>query len=74
MVRFIKKGTCIKIQNYFFSETAHVQSFKANEDAAVSALFDEFKTPGFSVFEKSSSSTTTFQFVLLFTVCLHLLT
>jgi len=39
-------------------ETAHVQSFKANEEAALSALFEEFRTPGFTVFEKSSSTTT----------------
>lgn len=52
-------------------ETAHVQSFKANEDAAVSALFEDFKTPGFSVFEKSSASKTTLAIITLIALFLH---
>jgi len=39
-------------------ETAQVQSFKANEEAALSALFQDFQTPGLAVFEKSSSAAT----------------
>jgi len=37
------------------SETAHVQSFKANEEAALSALFEDFQPPGISVFKTNSS-------------------
>lgn len=50
-----KKESSINILH----ETAHVQSFKANEEAALSALFEDFQTPGFAVFEKSSAMTTT---------------
>jgi len=34
-------------------ETAEVRSFKANEEAALSALFEEFGTPGATVFQKN---------------------
>jgi hypothetical protein len=36
-------------------ETAHVRAFQANEEAALSALFEEFKTPGIAVFEKNNA-------------------
>jgi len=39
-------------------ETAQVQSFKANEEAALSALFEEFNAPGSTIFQKSSAKTT----------------
>ena len=32
-----------------------MRAFKANEEAALSALFEEFKTPGIAVFEKNSA-------------------
>lgn len=60
-----------------FVETAHVQSFKANEEAALSALFEDFHTPGFAVFEKSSAvtttalSTTTFVIVAVMSILLN---
>jgi hypothetical protein len=40
---------------HIHQETAHVRAFKANEEAALSALFEEFRTPGIAVFEKSSA-------------------
>jgi len=46
-----KKKSEVSILN---SETAYVQSFKANEEAALSALFQDFKTPGIAAFEKSA--------------------
>jgi len=45
--------------NILSAETAEVKSFKANEEAALSALFEEFReyrTPGVAVFEKNGSS------------------
>jgi len=51
--------------NILRAETAEVKSFAANEEAALSALFEEFRTPGVAVFEKSSAiQQTTKTFVL----------
>jgi len=48
-----------KSEVFVTQETAEVRSFKANEEAALSALFEEFGTPGATVFEKSSASSPT---------------
>lgn len=62
-----KEGECVEIKGTkkvaeekkehveIVQETAHVRAFKANEEAALSALFEEFRTPGIAVFEKSSA-------------------
>ena len=54
ILKILKKSSLI-ILVLFYLETAHVRAFQANEEAALSALFEEFKTPGIAVFEKNNA-------------------
>jgi len=73
-----KEGECLEIKGtktkvveqdrkhvQIVQETAHVRAFKANEEAALSALFEEFRTPGIAVFEKNSAPTLVSVLVLI---------
>jgi len=54
-------------------ETAHVRAFQANEEAALSALFEEFRTPGIAVFEKNGCTTSVSSLVLIVSALLMFL-